>query len=481
MNSIYIYTLYSIIVFVVCIRVIYNTNSASKTAAYLFLVVTVPVFGMFFYFSFGDNYRKKKLYLKKLKFDSKSYSELKEGVARKAEEILQAHKPDLGHFFPLANYRRNTHFVSDNNAVELLINGENKFPEVIKCLEAAKDHIHIEYYIFVDDKIGNILGDILIRKAKAGVKVRFIYDDFGSNTIRKTFISKLREAGVEAVPFYKINFIQLANRINYRNHRKIIIVDGTIGFVGGINVSDKYINPNTSNLFWRDTHIKITGKAVLSLQYIFLTDWNFCAEQNLAFSFRFFPLDKNSDVTFGNQLTQIIYSGPSSDYPNIMYTLIQAIALSKEEILLTTPYFIPEKSYLDTLKIAALSGIKIKILVPNVSDSFIINATCNSYYQELLEAGVEIYKYTKGFVHSKTMVCDNYVSFVGTANLDNRSFDLNFEVNAIVYNTKIAKELKQNFYKDLETSEKIKIDEWKNRPMYVKLYERILSLFSSLM
>lgn len=481
MNSIYIYTLYSILIFVVCIRVIYNTNSASKTAAYLFLVVTVPVFGMFFYFSFGDNYRKKKLYLKKLEFDSNSYNELKEGVARKAEEILQAHKLDLSHFFPLANYRRSTHFVSDNNAVELLINGEHKFPEVIKSLEAAKDHIHIEYYIFVDDNIGNTIGNILIRKAKEGVKVRFIYDDFGSNSIRKTFISKLKLAGVEAVPFYKINFIQLANRINYRNHRKIIVVDGTVGFVGGINVSDKYVNPNTNDLFWRDTHIKITGKAVLSLQYIFLTDWNFCANQNIAFSFRFFPLDKNSDITFGNQLTQIIYSGPSSDYPNIMYSLIQAIALAKEEILLTTPYFIPEKSYLDAIKIAALSGIKVKILVPNVSDSFIINATCNSYYQELLEVGVEIYKYTKGFVHAKTMVCDSYVSVVGTANLDNRSFDLNFEVNAIVYDKKIASELKLNFYKDLETSEKIKITEWKKRPLYVKLYERILSLFSSLM
>jgi len=481
LNSIYIYTLYSILVFVVCIRVIYNTNSASKTAAYLFLVVSVPVFGMFFYFSFGDNYRKKKLYLKKLEFDSNSYSELKEGVARKAEEILKAHKLNLGHFFPLANYRRSTHFVSDNNAVELLINGEHKFPEVIKSLEAAKDHIHIEYYIFVDDNIGNTIGNILIRKAQEGVKVRFIYDDFGSNSIRKTFISKLKQAGVEAEPFYKINFIQLANRINYRNHRKIIVVDGTVGFVGGINVSDKYVNPNTNNLFWRDTHLKITGKAVLSLQYLFLTDWNFCANQNIAFSFRFFPLDKNSDITFGNQLTQIIYSGPSSDYPNIMYSLIQAIALAKEEILLTTPYFIPEKSYLDTIKIAALSGIKVKILVPNVSDSFIINATCNSYYQELLEVGVEIYKYTKGFVHAKTMVCDNYVSVVGTANLDNRSFDLNFEVNAIVYDKKIASELKLNFYKDLETSEKIKITEWKKRPLYVKLYERILSLFSSLM
>ncbi|MBQ0767701.1 MAG: cardiolipin synthase [Bizionia sp.] len=481
MNSIYIYTLYSILVFVVCIRVIYNTNSASKTAAYLFLVVTVPVFGMFFYFSFGDNYRKKKLYLKKLDFDSKSYGELKEGITQKAEAILQAHKSAIGYFYPLANYRRETHFVSDNNSIELLINGEHKFPEVIKSLEAAKDHIHIEYYIFVDDNIGNTIGDILIRKAQEGVKVRFIYDDFGSNSIRKTFITKLKLAGVEAVPFYKINFIQLANRINYRNHRKIIVVDGTVGFVGGINVSDKYINSNTSDLFWRDTHLKITGKAVLTLQYLFLTDWNFCAKQNLAFSFQFFPLNATNKMRYGTQLTQIIASGPSSDYPNIMYTLIQAMALAKEEILLTTPYFIPEKSYLDTIKIAALSGIKVKILVPSVSDSFIINATCNSYYQELLEVGVEIYKYTKGFVHAKTMVCDSYVSVIGTANLDNRSFDLNFEVNAIVYDKKIANELKLNFCKDLETSEKIKITEWKKRPIYVKLYERILSLFSSLM
>jgi len=480
-DSIYFYIVYSIVLFLVCIRIIYNTNSPSKTTAYLLLAILFPILGIFVYFSFGDNYRKKKLYLRKLDYDSKSYGELKEIVARQTQDVLKTYKSEIANFYPLANYRRGTQFISDNNVVELLINGENKFPEVIKSIEAAKDHIHIEYYIFVDDKIGNTIGDLLIKKAQEGVKVRFIYDDFGSISIRKKFITKLKQAGVEAVPFYKINFIQFANRINYRNHRKIIVIDGVVGYVGGINVSDKYVNTDTNDLYWRDTHIKITGKAVLNLQYIFLTDWNFCADQNITFAYRYFPLEDTRKNFQGSQLTQIVSSGPSSDHPNIMYTLIQAITLAKEEILLTTPYFIPEKSYLDAIKIAALSGIKVKILVPSVSDSFIINATCKSYYQELLETGVEIYKYTKGFVHAKTMVCDGYVSFIGTANLDNRSFDLNFEVNAIVYDTTLASELKDHFNKDLETANKIEIERWIKRPLYVVLYERVLRLFSSLM
>jgi cardiolipin synthase len=272
----------------------------------------------------------------------------------------------------------------------------------------------------------------------------------------------------------------LANRLNYRNHRKIIVIDGYIGYVGGINVSDKYVNQQKNKLFWRDTHLKIVGTSVVNLQFVFLTDWNFCANQTIGFSEDYFPL-VNGHKLFGDQLIQIVSSGPDSQYPSIKFTLIQAILRAKDNILITTPYFIPDKSFLDAVLIAAISGVKVKLLMPGVSDSFIVNTTSQSYYQELLDAGVEIYAYTKGFVHAKTMVCDEKLAIIGTANLDNRSFDLNFEINAMVYDEVIAKQLAGVFKEDISISKQISSAEWRKRPLHRKFMERLLNLFSSLM
>ena len=363
-----------------------------------------------------------------------------------------------------------------------MVNGENKFPDVIESLRNAKHHIHIEYYIYDNDEIGNQIAQILIDKAREGVEVRFIYDDYGSKEIRKNIVKQLRAAGVEAYPFYKISLILFANRINYRNHRKIIVIDGTIGYVGGINVSDHYINSdqNKEKLFWRDTHLKIVGTSVINLQFTFLADWNFCANQKIPFSNGYFP-DENENIHFGDHLVQIIPSGPDSIYPRIKYTLIQAILSAKEEVCITTPYFIPDKSFIEAINIAALSGICVKILLPGVSDSFIVNTTTQAYFQNLLNAGVLIFIYNKGFVHAKTMVCDQKVAIVGTANLDNRSFELNFEINANIFDEGIATELRQIFEKDLSYSTQITTETWDKRPWYMKLLERVLYLFSSLM
>lgn len=268
--------------------------------------------------------------------------------------------------------------------------------------------------------------------------------------------------------------------MNHRNHRKIIIIDGIIGYVGGINVSDKYCNPNSYNLYWRDTHIKLTGSSVLSLQRVFLSDWNFCAKQNLQVTKELFPIEYTFDDSH-KQVAQIISSGPDSDFPNIMYAMTQAILLSKSEVLITTPYFVPETSFLNAIKIARLSGVDIKLLVPGVSDSILVNTTSSSYYQELLSLGVEIYTYQKGFVHAKTMVCDSFVSTVGTTNLDERSFNLNFEINAFVYDKTFANELRATFYRDIEDAVKLNLEDWNNRPYHIRFFERVMRLFSGLM
>lgn len=458
-----------------------NSDTPSKALGYLLLVISFPVGGVLIYMSVGLNYRKKELYRKKLKIDEKEYPKLEEEAIALSLETLSKNKDKIDNFYQLASFSKYKSLTSSNNNVTVMVNGEAKFPDVFESLRSAKHHIHIEYYIYENDTIGNELAQILIEKAKEGVEVRFIYDDFGSSGIRKNIAHQLREAGVEAYPFYKIKLIMLANRMNYRNHRKIIVVDGTIGYIGGINVSDKYINNDKDDkLYWRDTHLKIVGNSVFNLQTIFLADWNFCANQKIRYSSNYFP-EKSEAEHYGNHLVQIVSSGPDSKYPKIKYTLIQAILSAEKEICITTPYFIPDKSFLEAINIAALSGIEVKLLVPTRSDSFIVNTTSQSNFQELLDVGVKIYSYDKGFVHAKTMVCDQKVAIIGTANFDNRSFDLNFEINAIVYDEQIATEISNLFEKDISFSTQILAEEWSKRPLYRKLMEKVLHLFSSLM
>lgn len=477
---------YVCILFIVCLRIIYDTRSAIKTLSYLLVAVFIPVIGILIYFSFGINYRKRKIYHKKLYQDEnlakkqllKIYSYSKETFSKSAS-FLQENKE-----LALMLLRDSGSPLTGNNEVKLLINGEQKFPEVIAALENARHHIHMEYYIYEDDEIGKTIEEILIRKAKEGVTVRFIYDDFGSSSIRKTTVTRLKENGVHCMPFYKIRFLWLANSLNYRNHRKIIVIDGKVSFVGGINISDRYINRpedagNPDKIYWRDTHLKIEGPGTYFLQYVFLSDWNFCAKDNIEPDSNLFP-DMQS-IKKGDKMVQIAASGPDSDNPLIMYSLIQAIYLAQKEILITTPYFIPGESILDALIISALGGVKVKLLIPGYSDSIFVNFASRSYYSDLLSAGVEIYFYKKGFVHAKTMVTDGATAIVGTANMDQRSFDLNFEVNAIVYNKEIAEQLRDAFYEDIKDAEKIDHDRWSKRKTYIKLMEKTARLVSPML
>jgi len=474
---------YFIIVAFVCARIIYDTQSFSKTLAYLLLVVLLPVFGMIFYLSFGINYRKRKMYSKKLITDDELSKKLKSeilGYSKLAHETAQS---TLKEYKKLINMitTETINSISTNNHVKLLFNGENKFPKVIETLKRAKHHIHIEYYIFENDEIGNSIVDVLIEKAKEGVEVRFIYDDYGSRPVRGKMLKRLKEAGVKAFPFHRVTFIYLANRLNYRNHRKIIIIDGSEAFVGGINVSDKYINgSNRNQMYWRDTHLYIKGQAVYILQHTFMCDWNFCAKDSMGPTLDYFPILPILDVD-DNKVVQIAASGPDSKKPTILYSLLQVINLAKEEVLITTPYFIPGESMMDSLIIAALGGVKIKLLVPGISDSKLVNAAARSYYNDLLEAGVDIYIYTKGFVHAKTLVVDRKIAVVGTANMDYRSFDLNFEVNAIVYDKVIASELADVFYEDIKVADLINLNEWLNRPKGIQLLEKTARLMSPLL
>ncbi|MDT3401603.1 cardiolipin synthase [Mucilaginibacter terrae] len=474
--------LYILGVTAVCFRIIYDTRSSAKTLAYLLLTIFLPVIGAIIYFSVGLNYRKRRLYDKKIIKDTQLQLQIQDRISVAFEQRLQNASPELRQFERLAQLSLTNSWspLTGGNRVKLLINGEEKFKEVIDALKHAQYHIHLEYYIFEDGNIGQEIKNILIEKARQGVEVRFIYDDFGSRSIRHDLVEELKEAGVQAYPFYRILFLALANRLNYRNHRKIIIIDGHTAFTGGINVSDRYINSPSEpdKLYWRDTHLRIDGPGTYYLQYLFIGDWNFCSDIYLEPNRKYFDLNPEGD----NDVTvQVVGSGPDSEQSTILLSLLSAISQAQSQICITTPYFIPGDSLIDALTMAVLSGVEVTLLVPERSDSLFVDYAAKSYYDDLLDAGVKIYQYQKGFIHAKTMVVDSRLCIVGTANMDYRSFDLNFEVNTIVYDKTIAQQLKDVFTNDLKDAVLINTAEWDKRPWYKHLPERLARLLSPLL
>lgn len=471
---------YALLAITVILKVLYDTRSTTKALAYILFIVFVPFVGMIFYFSVGINYRKRKLYSRKIIQDGPIRNSIRDAMIAYSESISKSGLLD-NRYQKLSEYIRQAGSspLTANNEVKLLINGEEKFPELLKALENAKSHIHIEYYIYENDITGNAVADVLIKKAKEGVEVRFLYDDFGSHGLGKAFIKRLEDAGVQTAPFYKIIWYAFANRINYRNHRKIIIIDGNVGFIGGINMSDRYRNDlqKENHLFWRDTHLMIKGISTSYLQYLFLCDWNFCSPVRLDYDKIYFP-DQLQNSKLENDVVQIAASGPDSAQPVIFYSLMEAIGSAKKNIYITSPYFIPGESLMDALIIAIQSGLDVKILIPGISDSKMVNAAARAHYTELLKYDVKIYQYNKGFVHAKTMVIDDNLAIVGSANMDYRSFDLNFEVNAMVYSQSIAKQLTEVFYNDIKDADLIDAEVWLNRPTYVLLWERAVRLLS---
>lgn len=471
---------YLLLVVFAILRVLFDTRSTTKALAYILFIFFIPVLGILFYFSFGINYRKRKLYSKKIFQDGPMRFQIRKRMNAYSEAIGNSGlvSDSYKNLYEFIRHSGSSPLTA-NNSVSLLINGEEKFPALLTALEAATSHIHLEYYIYENDKTGNAVADVLMRKAQEGVEVKFLYDDFGSHDLRKNLIKELEAAGVETAPFYKIIWFAFANRINYRNHRKIVIIDGDTGFVGGINMSDRYRNDLEpgNELYWRDTHLKLVGPATSYLQYLFLCDWNFCSPKKLEYSPVYFPKVSLSD-NVSNHVVQMAASGPDSAEPVIFYTLLAAISAAKKSIYITSPYFIPGESLMDTLIIAIQAGLDVKILVPGISDSKMVNAAASAYYTELLRHGAQIYLYNKGFVHAKTMVIDNDLAIVGSANMDYRSFDLNFEVNAMVYSNEIAHQLTEVFETDLKNAELIDAETWINRPKYIHLWERFVRLLS---
>eukprot|EP00161_Ancyromonas_sigmoides_P002011 TRINITY_DN11778_c1_g1_i1.p1 TRINITY_DN11778_c1_g1~~TRINITY_DN11778_c1_g1_i1.p1 ORF type:complete len:486 (+),score=-146.74 TRINITY_DN11778_c1_g1_i1:985-2442(+) len=458
--------------------ILFKNINPTKTLTYIIALVFFPFLGLLVYYFFGQEYRKNKIFNRKNILNQNIIKKLNEDLEQTPQELQELEDDLLDDKIRLVKLLQKSDKapLTRCNDVEIIRNGENKFKKLFKDLERAKHHIHLEYYIVKDDEIGSQLLNIICEKAKNGVEVRLSIDDVGSSISNK-MKHKLTESGVKYFSFMPVLFPEFTGRMNYRNHRKIAIIDGEIGYLGGINVSDEYVNKPTREKYWRDTHLRIEGEAVVTLQVQFLTNWEFVSDEKLEISKKYFP-----NKPCKNKIAvQIAASGPDTDWANIMEAIFSAISSADDYVYLTTPYFIPNDQVITALQVASRSGIDVRILIPDKSDSVIAKYATNSYLERLFEADIKVYRYTKGFIHAKTMVVDDVFSTIGTSNMDYRSFNINFEINAIIYNKTVSKELKSHFLEDLENAVLMNPKEWLNRSKKEKLKEAYCKLWAPLL
>lgn len=465
-----------ILALVAVFTVLLKKINPTKTLSYIIVLLVFPFFGLLVYYLFGQEYRKSKIFSRKNVLNQSVVKRIQRKLELNTREIDEVEEllDEKSKLLPLL-FNNEKSRLTINNEVKLVKNGDAKFKLLLEDLKKAKHHIHLEYFIIRDDIIGTEVLNLLCDKAKSGVEVRVIIDDVGSSITSK-MKHKLRESGVEMHSFMPVLFSRFTGQMNYRDHRKIVVIDGEIGYVGGINISDNYVNAHNKR-YWRDTHVRIVGEAVKSLQILFFTTWDFVTEDVLKVSEVYFP----EHICTSKIPLQIAASGPDTDWSNIMEAIFVAITTAEDYIYITTPYFIPNDEIVTALQLAARSNIKVKLIVPQTSDSWIAQYATNSYIELLLEAGVEVYHYTKGFVHAKTMVVDGVFSTVGTANMDYRSFNINFEVNALIYSREFSNQMIDLFNEDLKDSEKLEFKSWLNRSKRTKIIEAVARLMAPLL
>jgi cardiolipin synthase len=463
-------------------KILLETSSTPKTLAYILLVTVFPLVGILFYFSFGINYRHSKSTKKIVASLEKVDIDYKKNVTDETQVLIKNNPDIFKQYDELANFiYRLGGEIMGKNSFTLLVNGEEKFPEVLKTLQTAKHFIHMEYYDWENDTRGNQIKDVLLKKVAEGVKVRVMYDDYASKNIRGNIVKELRAGGIEIHPVIKVRLVMFANRMNHRDHRKVIIVDGHSGFVGGINISDRYDNSIDTGLYWRDTHVKIQGTTVLNMQRHFLVNWNACQPNTITYNKDLFPELVIAEDAAPTTMAQVVAGGPVYPMSNIMLTYSRIFTLAQEKLYITNPYFIPNETILDALKQAAISGVDVRVMLPKKSDSAIVGAASKFYFRELLDAGVKIYLYRKGFVHAKTVVADTQLSVVGTANMDIRSFDLNFEIMSVIYESDFATQLEKVFLNDLNECDQLNYEQWIKQSTIKKLTYATARLISAVL
>lgn len=469
-NAYLIFQILYIITAIGAVIVIISENrNPIKTISWVLVLLLLPLVGLVIYYFFGEDNRKKRLISKKMykKLNRKSLDQLD------MPERLNPPTEYKG-LVNLLNKLKECPLY-DGNKITFYNNGKDKFEALFEEIRKAKSHIHIQYYIYMDDKIGCALRDLLIEKVKEGVQVRLLYDDVGSWKAKNKFYTNMEKEGIQVQPFLKVRFPLLTSRVNYRNHRKVVVIDGTVGFMGGMNVADRYIDGVKSGV-WRDSHFKLEGKAVHGLQTSFVIDWYSSQKELLTAKTYYPPLSSQ-----GDNIMQIVTSGPTGEFKEIHQGIFQAITNAKKSIYIQTPYFIPTDSLLLAIQTAALSGVDVHLMIPKHSDTTFVHIASLSYIKPMLNAKVKVHFFTPGFIHSKLIVIDDSLVITGSANMDVRSFEHNFEINAFIYNQQSAIEARNIFMNDLKNSEFITHEEWSQRPRIQKFKESVLRMFTPLL
>ncbi len=434
----------------------------------MMVLIFLPVIGLVWYLIFGQDITKKQVISKRM------YSKLKK---RPLDEIGAmeefAYPKEHANLIRLLKNFDHTPLLGGND-VQFFTEGEAKINSLIRDIENAEQHIHIEYYVIEDKEVGERLKNALIQKSLQGVEVRLIYDSFGSRKIKKKYFEDLRKAGIEAEPFLKLVFPILTSRINFRNHRKMVIIDGKIGYLGGMNIADRYVKGCSWGV-WRDTHVRIIGKGVQGLQSIFLIDWYFVS-QTLITARNYFPeLEKYGEIAM-----QTVNSGPMREDREISHGILQAIYDANKSIYIQTPYFVPPDSMAQALQAAAIRGVDVRVMMSEKSDVYPVQLASNSFVKSMLQNGVKMYRYQKGFLHSKLMVFDDSLTLIGSVNFDSRSFEQNFEVEGFIYDRDVAQKANAIFLEDQRYSQDLSLKEWLKRPRAARFFESLMRLFAPL-
>ena len=451
--------------------VISENRNPVRSLAWVTVLILLPVIGLFIYLFFGRSLksvmmvtRNNRLKLRgqeKLESIDTSKLELSESSKQIIEMVNSFGDP---HYFP-------------GNKIDVFTEGQAKFDQLKADLLAAKEYINFQYYIFSADKIGQEIADVLIKKAHEGVKVRVIYDHVGSWSIASSFFKHLRKEGVEAYPFLKVTFPQFANRINWRNHRKIVVIDGKIGYIGGMNIADRYVTGEKGYREWRDTHLRITGNAVKAMQYTFAIDWNFMKRMLLTQ-----PTETHEASLNDSDGVQIVASGPTQQLNAMSMVFLRAISLAKKRIFIQTPYFLPEDGMMKALQAAALGGVDVRLMIPREPDSKILRYSSFSYVKECLQSNIKVYFYDERMLHSKCVIVDDEFCTTGSTNFDFRSFEHNFECNALVYSRSFNQKMQEIFERDIEKScSLITLDDWVKRPWSQRTRESLARLLGPIL
>lgn len=462
--------LYAVIILSTVVVVVSENRNPVKSLAWVTVLLVVPGLGLVLYIVFGRNIQSKRIIsrrnrrrLKRIAADAPgdSFTQLRQSP--KASQLAR-----------LATALCSTDYY-EGNAATIFDNGTDKFRALLADIAAATKFINIEYYIIADDRIGTALARALEERARAGVKVRIIYDHVGSFKTKKRYFKSLRDAGVEAYPFFEVVFPPFGTRINWRNHRKLVIIDGRVGYIGGMNIADRYVNGGKFKC-WRDTHMRITGPGVTALHYSFAIDWSFMGQPLIEEQ-----LDIKPYTGPDNAGVQLITSGPTSEWSNVAMLMLKAIGNAKKRVFIQTPYFLPTESLLRSLQAAALSRVDVRVMLPRRSDSSILTYASYSYIMECLRAGIKIYLYDGGMLHSKTMMIDDNFSAIGSANIDFRSFEHNFEATMFIYSDDANARLRKQFLADQQLCQRVSPSVWRKRSKVQKAKESLTRLLSPIL